>query len=436
MKPITHTYLPNPLISKLASIKLHDVNLFLIFILAPIADNLTGFLLFKDILVSDSNSISPSIILRLGIMGISMAYLKKGIQFNSIVIFIIYIIFLELLSFFVIHHNPTGIFVGLNWSTKIIYAMMLGLFLFNMVKDGVLTFESLLLRFRTTVIIYALVIFIPFWFGIGNPTYGRYSQTFGKMGFLANGNGAGTLQGIGSIVSLYIFMSKKTLKNFLLYLLNLSTCYIIATKGTMLYTLINALLWFWHVRFHIKLLAITAIAFVFSQLSSNILYTVFKSYDVIRYRYERAPDFFSFLFSGRDLYLSNAIENYNINDFASLRLLSGFGAFTSFRNTGYSFSSTQSRYFLEAEMFDMFFMYGFIGWFLYMSFFFVTLILSIRNRRFHYFLPWGLCWFYSMFAGHMLFNGMSILAIMVLFNLIIQPTQKDCLYDRYNYLKK
>ncbi len=417
-------------------IKLYDVILALIFYVAPVADNLTGFLLYQDILSPSSSDISPSIMLRLSIMLLAMAYIKRGLQFNVIFTIILYILFIELSSFFVIHHNPKGIFIGFNWSTKIIYAVMLGLFLYNMVNDGILNFESLLLKFRTTVIIYALVIFIPFWFGIGNPTYGRYSQTFGKMGFLANGNGAGTLQGIGSILSLYIFMSKKTLKNFLLYLLNLSTCYIIATKGTLLYTVINALLWFWYARFYIKLLILAAIGFIFSQLSGNILYTIFKSYDVIRYRYERAPDFFSFLFSGRDLYITEAVNSYNINDFAFFRLLTGFGAFTSYRNTSYSFSDTQSRYFLEAEMFDMFFMYGLIGWFLYMLFFTLTLIMAIRNRRFHYLLPWVLCWFYSMFAGHMLFNGMSILGIMVLFVLIIQPAQPNCLYDRYNYLKK
>lgn len=220
-------------------IKLYDVILALIFYVAPVADNLTGFLLYQDILSPSSSDISPSIMLRLSIMLLAMAYIKRGLQFNVIFTIILYILFIELSSFFVIHHNPKGIFIGFNWSTKIIYAVMLGLFLYNMVNDGILNFESLLLKFRTTVIIYALVIFIPFWFGIGNPTYGRYSQTFGKMGFLANGNGAGTLQGIGSILSLYIFMSKKTLKNFLLYLLNLSTCYIIATKGTLLLSLIH-----------------------------------------------------------------------------------------------------------------------------------------------------------------------------------------------------
>ncbi|MFI5222102.1 MAG: hypothetical protein ACHQK8_07240 [Bacteroidia bacterium] len=416
------------------SVPLYRVIIALLFYLPAFVDSLTGFLLH----ISDYKSIStidlsPSILLRLIIMFLSFFYLKKGFQTHFMFAIMLFILSVEFIGYLAIHHNITGLFIGLNWSIKVLYAISVGLFLYNMIRSEKITYNELVLLFRTAVILYSLSIFIPFIFGGGIPTYGKESLTFGRIGYLANGNGAGALQGIGSIISFHIYRSNKNFKNLILYLLNLVTCYIVATKGTLVFCTINLILIFYYSRLSIKLISICLVIILLTQIPDNMTQVLFKSYDVVKFRYDRSANFLLFLWSGRDAYFTDAINSFNIDGFAFIRILCGFGAFVAFRNTGYGFEDTHTRYFLEAEMFDMFFMYGLIGLISYFLFFGSGIMLAIKRRRFFLIIPLILCWFYSAFAGHMLFNGMSILGVMVLYILIIMPMNE---YDIFKKKKK
>jgi hypothetical protein len=225
--------------------------------------------------------------------------------------------------------------------------------------------------------------------------------------------------GIGSLISLYIYNRRKKIADLIVYIITLITCYLIATKGTLLFSAVNLLIIFYLMKWRYKLVSVFFVFIFISIVSDEVINLLLQSIDVIKFRYERSPNFILFLTSGRISYLGYALDQYNLDGFAFFRLFFGFGAFQSFRATDFDFDLGKQQYYLEAELFDVFFIYGIFGMVCYLLFFILTFVAGYKNKRFFFLIPWALCTIYSMFAGHMIFNGMSILAIVVLFNLMV-----------------
>lgn len=404
--------------SRIEAISVYSVFLFLLFYASPFIDSFTGFLIYSDVIPVGGGNISPSVVLRLMLFLIGFMFITKT-QFRTIFSVVLLIVIFEFIGFFAVHHQLSGFFVGINYSFKTVYAIMLCMVIYTFMKSKQMSFEELLLIFRSCVLLYAFVIIVPSIFGLGVSTYGKNSATWGKIGFLASGNGAGAVMGIGSLISLYLYNLRKKKSDLLFYIITLITCYIIATKGTLLFSAINLLIIFYLMKWRYKLVTVALVLLFITTVSDQVINLLRQSIDVIIYRYERAPNFILFLTSGRISYLGYALDQYNLDGFAFFRLFFGFGAYQSFRATNFDFEIGKAQYYLEAELFDVFFIYGILGLVCYLLFFILTFVAGYKNNRLFFLIPWALCTIYSMFAGHMIFNGMSILAIVVLFNLMI-----------------
>lgn len=421
---IAHTNMfGNMIKNRIEGITIYSVFLFLLFYASPFIDSFTGFLIYSDVIPVGGGNVSPSVVLRLLIFFMGFVFITKA-QFRIILSVVLLIVIFEFIGFFAVHHQLAGFFVGINYSFKTVYAIMLCMVIYTFLESRRLGFDDLLLIFRTCVLLYALVIIVPSAFGLGVSTYGKNSATWGRIGFLASGNGAGAVMGIGSLISLYIFNKRKKKADLFIYIITLVTCYIIATKGTLLFSAVNLLIIFYLMKWRYKLLSVTLILLLITTVSDQVINLLLQSIDVIKYRYERSPNFILFLTSGRISYLDYALDQYNLDGFAFFRLFFGFGAFQSFRATDFDFDIGKAQYYLEAELFDVFFIYGIFGTLCYLLFFILTFVAGYKNKRTFFLIPWTLCTIYSMFAGHMIFNGMSILAIVVLFNLIIYRNTK------------
>jgi hypothetical protein len=408
----------NVIRNRIEGISIYSVFLVLLFYASPFIDSFTGFLIYSDVIPVGGGNISPSVVLRLILFLMGFIFITKP-QFRIIFSVALLIVIFEFIGFFAVHHQLAGFFVGINYSFKTVYAIMLCMVIYTFMKSKQMSFEDLLLIFRSCVLLYACAIIVPSIFGLGVSTYGKNSATWGKIGFLASGNGAGALMGIGSLISLYIYNRRKKIADLIVYIITLITCYLIATKGTLLFSAVNLLIIFYLMKWRYKLVSVFFVFIFISIVSDEVINLLLQSIDVIKFRYERSPNFILFLTSGRISYLGYALDQYNLDGFAFFRLFFGFGAFQSFRATDFDFDLGKQQYYLEAELFDVFFIYGIFGMVCYLLFFILTFVAGYKNKRFFFLIPWALCTIYSMFAGHMIFNGMSILAIVVLFNLMV-----------------
>ncbi|MDE5810034.1 MAG: hypothetical protein K2H59_07145, partial [Muribaculaceae bacterium] len=128
--------------------------------------------------------------------------------------------------------------------------------------------------------------------------------------------------------------------------------------------------------------------------------------DVIIYRYENSENLFSFLMSSRDNYVSDAFNDFFKSGIWPIKLIIGGGAFMSFRPDYYSGMIFDT---LENEFFDIFFMYGLVGLVIYLGIIFYELyrIYKVSTILSFLFLLFAL---HSIFAGHILFDGIPIMA--------------------------
>ncbi|MDE6048334.1 MAG: hypothetical protein K2G09_01385, partial [Paramuribaculum sp.] len=152
--------------------------------------------------------------------------------------------------------------------------------------------------------------------------------------------------------------------------------------------------------------------------SGQIIDTINAASEIVVYRWNHTDNLSDFMMSGRTNYINYAAEQYNISGLLIYRLIIGGGYFMSFRNPDVSSFWEQSSSFLEAELFDMFFMWGIIGLFIFILIWLRAFIaLSNVKREYNLILKSILLmlFIHSSIAGHVFFNGMSVIVLSTIF---------------------
>ncbi|WP_143072988.1 hypothetical protein [Parapedobacter indicus] len=257
---------------------------------------------------------------------------------------------------------------------------------------------------------YSIGIVIPFIFNIGFPTY--EAGGFGTKGFFASGNGLGMFLGV---ILLFAYqqriytLSRKDLLKFCCILL---AVFFVATKATAIFLLIFLGLLFLRLASWLRMLLISMLL-IYVYISYNEIVGALKiMFDVIAYRYETSPDFLTFILSGRNVMIHQAFEEYSIEGLYALRPLIGSGAFLSFRDPS---NNPQLFDMLESDLIDVFFMFGFIGVAIYCYIFFKPAVFFFRKKLWIPLLLFSTVLFHSILAGHVIFNGMSILGVILMY---------------------
>lgn len=379
---------------------LRKIILIYLFILLPLIDMVNGYLVINKI-ISEGGAASPSQIGRmLAIILIFYYFLLEKIAITKIFIFTIFFLSIEIISSF-FHQSFLGFITGMTTAYKLVYfyslIILMPLLLKN--REQLLYFAKII---EINLYLISFSILIALITGLGNSTYG---WGLGTKGFFASGNSIGIY--LGSMSLVYLFLIKKkiisNIKKITFLFIPLSLL-ILSSKTALLISSIILLYWVSITR--MKILIIPFLICAITIYYDKIIPSIGEVFEVIISRYNSSDDFLFFIVSGRNDYVFNAFDLFFSQEPSFIRYIFGMGSFVSYQN----FSSSELIYHtLETDIFDVFFMYGFIGCIIYFSIFYY-LFQKVYHEKI-LLLSFSLIFFHSLLAGHVIFNGMSVIAI-------------------------
>jgi len=372
------------------------------FLLLPIFDMLNGYLVLGGYL-SEGGLASPSQLGRmLGMLVLFYIAFRKRIDISFGFIFL-YPILIEVVNGF-IHQNNFGFIYGVLSGYKLFYGFLLCMVLGYFCKERAdIALLGYFLKLNLILISFSLLFSLAT--GLGNDTYGH---GFGTKGFFASGNGIGIYMGVCSLILLSLKLSGlyNDFNRFWLVIFALSTA-VIGSKTALVFSMVLLFLLVWFSNY--RVLGILVSACLFAVILPQFLDLFVIVFDIIVARYENSENFFTFLGSGRIEYVLDAFEVFQSHNNIVLRLCFGSGAFVSFQDP--IFVSVFDT--LETDIFDVLFMYGIFGVIIYTIVFTRLFYLSLRSSTLTLALVFiGL---HSLLAGHVIFNGLSVFAISIIF---------------------
>ena len=380
-------------------------------------DFLTGFLLISGFFKSGSVG-SPSQLGRLILAALSLYVLRRSPRFFTICIMgATYVIALELVSFFLLHHNPKGFFSAIISGYKPLLFLFVVLTYFFFKHKKQINAWMLLSYGRLSALIYGFNVIICAVLEIGAKTYG--SGTFGTKGFVPSNNGLSMVLGVYTLVSLFMYLKTRKSKDFVYFSLICLSCLLVGAKTSLIFPFVAFLVLFIKMNLWYKLYLIAFVGvWIFSYF--EVIVTIFRAiFDVVIYRFENNASFWTFIASSRDKFVIEAFNQYDLSGWWVLRILFGLGAFVSFRNP----NSINQMEMLETDLFDVFFRYGLVLILICAIVVFWAALSNLYQKRYLLFLTWCLAIIFSSVAGHVVFNGMSTTVIQVLF--VVSVWQKE-----------
>lgn len=252
------------------------------------------------------------------------------------------------------------------------------------------------LKYNVALISFSIILFGIT--GFGNSTYG---WGFGSKGLFASGNGLGIYLGVASLSLLamqYYRIYTKT--SIVIYLLAFGGLMSIGSKTALLCALLLLCMGGWISRF--RILIFPTFIMIFLLLMKDIMYLITIMFDVIILRFQKSDSVIEFLASGRLDYVRDAFITFAAQGPELIRWLFGAGAYISFQAP----EAIVIYDTLETDVFDIFFMYGFLGLAVYFAMYIYGAM--ILRRHAYFFLIWILMLMHSILAGHIIFNGMSL----------------------------
>jgi hypothetical protein len=162
----------------------------------------------------------------------------------------------------------------------------------------------------------------------------------------------------------------------------------------------------------VKFATITLLFSILTFYLPSIIDFLSKVYEVVIFRYNN-NDFLSFIFSSRDDFVTDAFRSYYKTDYI-LRFFTGGGSILSFQKPDNFTYDT-----LETDLFDIFFMFGIIFALIYLSIILFFLHKAFVYKKYTMVFIFLLVSFHSIMAGHVIFNGMSSIVVVMLMLLIL-----------------
>ncbi len=392
------------------SMRIEKYYLFLILLvyLSPFIDAINGYVMLSNVSLQGTfgsiGQIFKGFMLLLAIFIVPSKY--------RIIIFIVmaYLVFIELIPV-IFHQNIRSFMIGFAYLQKIVFSVSVVMIIYQSIhKIG----EMEVIRiFRNGALIYALILIFSTLIGAGFSTYPAGS--FGSKGLFASGNGLSIYLGSMSLISIYFYKMEKNIFNLTFCWIILGACVLVGTKASIVFFSFSVLILFFYGSLATKLVfSVVMLSLVFSTSVVNDASKVV--FDVIWHRYENSENIFVFLASARDGFVADAFQEFNIQSFYILRVIFGLGIYMSFRD----FSGDISIYdTLETDFFDVFFAYGVIGLMGYLFVFLHGVYISLVRKKYALAFCFIPTYAYSLIAGHILFNSMSIIPLLLVYALLL-----------------
>jgi hypothetical protein len=391
----------------------------LVVVLLPFFDNLSGAL-FKLGLIGDGSIGSPSQLGRLLALGLLVYLLARYSSANVKRIAFacaLYIVLIEI-GTALIHWQISAFLFGIVFSFKLLFCFFCALFLIDAVNSGLLSrkdIEVWLIRYGTIVAFLVLAAYFS-GFHIAN-----YSKGIATRGLFISGNGLGVVMGCTTLVLIHQLQRINLIKIVHIVLL-LATTGLIGTKGSLLFSFISLL--YLSLKMF-RLAPFTSFSFMalFSYYLLLPILDVFSLiFENIIYKFNNIDNKWVLLASSRDQFIFNAFNDISWDGFNSLRFIFGGGAFFAYKELGDSVDSL--RKFLENDLFELFFMYGIVSVFFYLSLYFYVCYKALIHKRVFFFILVSLCFMHSITVGHVVFNGTSSLILGLTMALACAPEMR------------
>lgn len=377
-----------------------DTNLIFIltiFIVGPFIDAINGYMVLNGI-SREGGAGSIGQLFRMFVLVFSFLLIKRKKHFVILFGMLCYFVVLELVGF-LIHTEPSGLTIGLVYTSKIFYFLLIAFCLSELHNQYCHTISK---AFKVCIIIYVLVLLVSTILGINSSTY---ATGMGSKGVFASGNGLSIFLGAASVIFFQSFINERNVKNITFFIFVLFGCVLVGTKASAVFLLLGFLFIIYTLPVYLKIVLFIPVFLVVFYFGANVDFSLFSVFEVIYSRYENSSSILSFLASSRDVFFVDAISLYNVDSFFSLRAIFGLGVFISYRDPTLIHLISYDT--LESDLLDVFFMYGLVGILFYLSFWSWIIYRLIVYRHFLYAIAAALVFLYSMVAGHVLFNAMS-----------------------------
>ena len=389
----------------------------LIFLVSIPADLLTGYLIYFG--PREAGGIfSPSQLMRL-IITAFIAYRLTALpnRLLAVVALGLYLLLLELFSLQV-HKNLSAFSYGIVSAVKLT-ALFATTFLVFDQKDR----KYILLFFRMALVVISAILCISVIADFGRSTYA--AGGFGSKSFFASGNGLGLYLGAGTLALVVLdIRGRLKLNTWAMAVLSLGLLSL-ATKAALSFLIVSLLLRLSHKSKEVFMVgAASVVAYLIFGAELNALF--YQVLEIPIHRWDQANgDVIWFLTSARNLFIMDAIQGH-LDSPNPLKILFGSGAFVGFQDP----STASSVDLLEADLFDVYFIYGFLGLAIYGALFaklFKRLCFSHMLC-----LIGAAILLHSAFLGHMIFNGLMINLFIAL--LAISVELKSPSYKRGSFV--
>lgn len=376
-----------------------------IFIAMPFVDALTGFLINRGMLTIGSVG-SPSQLFRFLLTILLVAQIRRPVHFYMVLIMIGWISIVEYINL-TLHGRLDWLMVGAVYSFKLSFGFIVYFVFKEYFARKELDYRSLQNYIINSAALYTLLIIISDILGISTNSY--VGAELGSKGIFADGNGMGVFLGVCLFVVLDRYVTQKRFWDLVLFLLMGKVLLGLMSKAGVLFLGIGLILLICKQNLKVKLLMIAGIALILLIWLQPIVNILEQSLYMILWRLERTDTWWKVVLGGRELYLQEAASYSYANLIQFFKLLIGGGYRLSFRDPSSALFDPEGVFIIEADFFDVFFMYGIIGFIIYLIVFFR----GVRTPKVKGLdiLKWGwiLLFIHSAFAGHVLSSGIALL---------------------------
>lgn len=404
-------------------ISIVSTTLWLLFIFMPFVDAATGYLINKEFLAAGSVG-SPSQLLRFILTALLIIQIHKPLHLYVCMIMIIWIIVVESINL-PLHNRLDWFLIGGVYSYKLVFGLIVYFVFKEYFAKHQLTYDVLQDFIITSCAIYTLIIIISDIAGVSASSYA--GADLGSKGIFADGNGIGVFLGTSSLIVLNRYIESRKVKDLFIFILTGKVLIGLTSKAGILFFLAGFLLLFCNQRTKIKVIISILIICSVVFLWEPILLFIKTTFQVITWRIERSESLWEIVLGGRELYLNEA-ANYDYTNFTQIfKLIIGGGYKLSFRDPSATNYDPDGIFLIEADLFDVFFMYGVIGLIGYIVIFYKGLFsLKVKGRNILKW-AWVLLFIHSALAGHVLSSGTALLILPCL--LLLMEKRKNLLFN-------
>lgn len=391
----------------LATISIPSLTLWLIFIVSPYVDAITGYLVNSGMLTAGGIG-SPSQLFRFMLTAFMLIQIRQVKHWKILLFMLLWIMGVEALNL-INHTTLSWLILGAVYAYKLVFGVIAYLLFTEYFEQRELTFSKLENLIITMTATYAIIILICNILGVSFAAYP--GAELGSKGPYASANGLGVFLGTASFVVLNKYVYLRQIKTLLIYLLTIIVLLGLMTKAGVLFAITGLFILALKQNKWVKFTLITTISTTILLFWEKIWDLIQISFHMIIWRIERSDSIWEILLGGRDQYLKE-MASYNYDTTQQItKLAIGGGYKLSFRDPNSIYYDPNGIFIIEADFFDVFFMYGGLGLILYLG----ILISGFTTKSNKGINPlkwgWAILFIHSTLAGHVMSNGAALIII-------------------------